>query len=62
MSRSRLLGRVRSVLSRVVAPALLVDLLCAGDPSLSCGDADDGYQWEEQTSKGWIPYWDPSQV
>jgi hypothetical protein len=52
MSRSQLLGHVRSVLPSVVAEALLCESFCADNPSFSSGDADDGYQWEVQTSKG----------
>jgi hypothetical protein len=56
MSRSRPLGHVRPVLLSVAAQALLCNLLYAGDPSLSSGDADDSHQWEVQTSEGWTLY------
>jgi hypothetical protein len=63
MSRSRPLGYVGSVLLSVVAQVLLCNFLCAGfflSPSFD--DADDGNQWDVQTSEGWTPYWDPLQV
>jgi hypothetical protein len=41
----------------VVAQALLCNYLCAGFfLSPSSGDADDGYQWDVQTSEGWTSY------
>jgi hypothetical protein len=52
MSKSRPFGWDGSVLLSVVAQAFLIDLLCAGDPSLSFGDANGDYQWEVQTSEG----------
>jgi hypothetical protein len=24
----------------------------------SSGDADEGWQWENQTDEDWVPYWD----
>jgi hypothetical protein len=40
--------------------ALVVSILCAGEDLLppSSGNVDEGYQWEVQTDKGGVPYWD----
>jgi hypothetical protein len=49
-------GLIASSLLSVVAPALLIDLLCVDDPSLSSSDANGSYQWEVHTSEGWTLY------
>jgi hypothetical protein len=46
-----LLGHDGSVLLSIVIQALLCNFLCAGSTSLLSADADDGRQWEVQTSK-----------
>jgi hypothetical protein len=50
-----------SVVAQAFALVVFI-YLCAGEdlPPFS-GDADEGCQWEIQTVKGWVPYWD-SQV